>query len=254
MKHLYPHCLSRRTASWLPLVALLLVLPWAAVAAETPRAGGELVFAVAETPPSFDGHRETTFAMIHPIAPHYSTLLRFDPHNYPKIVGDVAEKWSASKDGLTVTFKLRKGIKFHDGTALTAQDVKATYDKIIFPAEGVASARKASYAMVDKIEAPDDLTVVFKLKHIAASFLANLASPWNFHLQRRKVEKRSALVREKHSGLRALSFSASMSPARTGPARKIPTIICPAGPILTATGRSSFATPRRGWRRCAAAR
>ncbi|MGZ8486281.1 MAG: hypothetical protein ACXW6R_20670, partial [Candidatus Binatia bacterium] len=79
MKHCNPHCLSRRTASWLPLVALLLVLPWAAVAAETPRPGGELVLAVAETPPSFDGHRETTFAMIHPIAPHYSTLLRFDP-------------------------------------------------------------------------------------------------------------------------------------------------------------------------------
>ena len=34
--------------------------------------------------------------MIHPIAPHYSTLLRFDPHNYPKIIGDVAEKWSFS--------------------------------------------------------------------------------------------------------------------------------------------------------------
>ena len=39
---------------------------------------------------SFDGHRETTFGMLHPVAPHYSTLLRFDPQNYPKIVGDVA--------------------------------------------------------------------------------------------------------------------------------------------------------------------
>ena len=86
-------------------------------------------------------------------------------------------------------FQIRKGIKFHDGTALTAQDVKATYDKIIFPAEGVASARKASYAMVDKIEAPDELTVVFKLKHIAASFLANLASPWNFIYSAEKLKK-----------------------------------------------------------------
>ncbi|MGH7888061.1 MAG: ABC transporter substrate-binding protein [Candidatus Binatia bacterium] len=181
--------LIRRFAMLLLSVGSLAVAPHAARAAETPRAGGELVFAVGETPPSFDGHRETTFAMLHPIAPHYSTLLRFDPHNYPKIIGDLAEKWSFSRDGLTATFKLRKGIKFHDGTPLTAQDVKATYDKIIFPPEGVASARKASYAMVAQVEAPDDLTVVFKLKHIAASFLANLASPWNFVYSAEKLKK-----------------------------------------------------------------
>lgn len=147
---------------------------------EKPRSGGELVFAVGETPPSYDGHRETTFAMLHPVAPHYSTLLRFDPQNYPKIVGDVAESWSVFKDGLTYTFKIRKGIKFHDGSLLTAKDVKATYEKIIFPPQGVASARKASYAVVDKIETPDVYTVIFHLKQPSASFLASLASPWNF--------------------------------------------------------------------------
>ena len=115
-----------------------------AAQAQTPRSGGELVFAVGGTPPSFDGHRETTFAMLHPVAPHYSTLLRFDLLNYPKVVPDVAESWSVSKDGLTYTFKIRKGIQFHDGSGLTSKDVKATYDKIIFPPQGVASARKAS--------------------------------------------------------------------------------------------------------------
>src|SRR5918993_5703330 len=130
--------------TWVLVLGALVFLPGRGFPGESPRSGGELVFAVAETPPSFDGHRETTFAMIHPIAPHYSTLLRFDPHNYPKIIGDIAESWSFSKDGLTLTVKLRKGIKFHDGSPLTAQDVKATYEKIIFPPEGVASARKAS--------------------------------------------------------------------------------------------------------------
>ena len=114
--------------------------------------GGELVFAIGELPPSYDGHRETTFATVHPVAPHYSTLLRFDPQDYPKIVGDAAESWDVSKNGLIYTFKLRKGIKFHDGSDVTSKDVKASYDKIIFPPEGVASARKASYAVVDKIE------------------------------------------------------------------------------------------------------
>jgi len=162
------------------MIALTCMIIPAAMAAEQPKAGGTLDFAVGETPPSYDGHRETTFAMLHPLAPHYSTLLRFDPENYPKIEGDVAESWTVSKDGLTYTFKIRKGIKFHDGSLLTARDVKATYDKIVFPPEGVASARKAYYAMVDKVEAPDDHTVVFRLKWPSASLLAQLASPWNF--------------------------------------------------------------------------
>src|ERR1044071_7090645 len=160
-------------------LAGLVPLAWTAETG-TPRSGGELVFAVGGTPPSYDGHRETTFAMLHPVAPHYSTLLRFDPQNYPKIVGDVAESWTISRDALTYTFKIRRGIKFHDGSELTSKDVKATYDKIIFPPEGVVSARQASYELVKSIEAPDPYTVIFHLKHLSASFLPNLASPWNF--------------------------------------------------------------------------
>ena len=178
---------------FIPLAVLLLLvfaLPYGMAAEkEKPRTGGELVFAVGETPPSYDGHRETTFAMLHPVAPHYSTLLRFDPQGYPKIIGDVGESWSVSKDGLSYTFKIRKGIKFHDGSALTAKDVKATYDKIIFPPEGVASARKASYSVVEKIETPDIYTVIFTLKHPSASFLANLASPWNFIYSAEKLRQ-----------------------------------------------------------------
>ncbi len=181
--------LCRAMVLMISLVPLVFQATAPAAEKEKPRTGGELVFAVGETPPSYDGHRETTFAMLHPIAPHYSTLLRFDPQSYPKIIGDVAESWAVSKDGLTYTFKIRKGIKFHDGSPLTAKDVKATYDKIIFPPEGVASARKGSYSMVavtalptgfGEKGAPDADTVIFRLKHPSASFLANLASPWNF--------------------------------------------------------------------------
>ena len=116
---------NRMRAIIASIVALIFLAPYGFAAQnENPRMGGELVFAVGGTPPSFDGHRETTFAMLHPIAPHYSTLLRFDPQSYPKIVGDVAESWQASKDGLTYTFKIRQGIQFHDGSVLTAKDVK----------------------------------------------------------------------------------------------------------------------------------
>jgi peptide/nickel transport system substrate-binding protein len=171
------------------LALILFQVSGPAAEKEKPRQGGELVFAVGETPPSFDGHRETTFAMLHPLAPHYSTLLRFDPQNYPKIVGDVAESWSASKDGLAYTFKIRKGIKFHDGSELTSKDIKATYDRITLPPQGVASARKAYYGMVDKIETPDSYTLVIHLKYPSASLLANLASPWNFIYKAELLEK-----------------------------------------------------------------
>ncbi|MFQ5684292.1 MAG: ABC transporter substrate-binding protein [Candidatus Binatia bacterium] len=148
--------------------------------AEKPRYGGQLVMAVPKDPPSFDGHRENTFALIHPVAPHYSLLLKFDQWHYPKIVGDLAKSWKISKDGLTYTFKIHKGVKFHDGSLLTARDIKASYDKIIFPPKGVVSARQGSYLMVKSVAAPNDSTVVFHLKWPAGSMLANLASPWNF--------------------------------------------------------------------------
>ncbi|HXJ84789.1 MAG TPA: ABC transporter substrate-binding protein [Candidatus Methylomirabilis sp.] len=148
-------------------------------AAETPRRGGVLLAVIGADPPSLDPHQESTFANIELVAPLYSTLLQLDPYHYPKIIGDVATEWKISPDGLTYTFKIRPDIKFHDGSPLTAADVKASYDKIIFPPPAVRSTRKNAYTAVTKVEAPDATTVVFKLKFPSASLLANLASPWN---------------------------------------------------------------------------
>ena len=103
----------------------------------TPKRGGTLNFAVVAEPPTTDCHATTTFAMVHPVAPQYSTLLAFTgPHDNLKIEGDLAESWEVSKDGLTYTFKLRKGVKFHDGSDFTAEDIKATYERIINPPDG----------------------------------------------------------------------------------------------------------------------
>src|SRR5512134_2065144 len=151
-------------------------------AAQTPRNGGELVFPVPSEPPSYDGHREETFGLIHPIAPFYNTLLRVDPNDVSgtKPYPSLAESWTVSADGKTYTFKLRDGVKFHDGSELTSRDVKASYDKIIFPPAGVGSTRKGQYADVASVEAPDPLTVVFKLKEQSGSFISSLLSPYNF--------------------------------------------------------------------------
>src|SRR5262249_56695750 len=96
-----------------------------------PRRGGVLLAAIGADAPSLDPHQEQTFATIQPVAPLYSTLLQIDPYNYPNVIGDVASEWKISADGLTYTFKIRSGIRFHDGSPLTAADVKASYDKII---------------------------------------------------------------------------------------------------------------------------
>ncbi|MDR7484488.1 MAG: ABC transporter substrate-binding protein [Armatimonadota bacterium] len=150
------------------------------VTAQAPRQGGILTYIVTAAPPSFDAHRETTFAMIHPIRPHYNLLVKFDTHNYPKVIPDLAESWTSSRDGMTWTFKIRQGVKFHDGSILTSRDIKASFDRIVFPPEGVISVRQAVYQGVRAIEAPDPQTVVFRLKWAVPSFLEKLASPFNW--------------------------------------------------------------------------
>jgi peptide/nickel transport system substrate-binding protein len=159
--------------------SLVSTIDGGAAATEAPRRGGVLLAVIGADPPSLDPHQESTFANIELVAPLYSTLLQVDPYHYPKIIGDIATEWKIAADGLTYTFKLHPAVRFHDGSGLTSADVKATYDKIVFPPEGVRSVRQKAYTAVERIEAPDPSTVVFRLKFPSASLLANLASPWN---------------------------------------------------------------------------
>jgi len=174
--------LMRRYLAYFAMIATVAAALAPAAAQDKPRYGGELLFAVPSEPPSYDAHREETFGIIHPMAPHYNTLLRVDPNDKTgtKPVADLAESWTVSKDGRTYTFKLRRSVKFHDGSEMTSKDVKASYDKIIFPPAGVASDRQGQYVVVEAVQAPDPYTVVFRLKWPSASFLASVASPWNW--------------------------------------------------------------------------
>src|SRR2546428_4827026 len=127
------------------LALILLVGLWAvpgALAQEKPRAGGTLRVALAGDPPSLDMHQEQTFMVTIHLSPVYNTLVMFDPHAYPKVIGDLAQSWTVSEDGLTYTFTLHQGVKFHDGSELTSADMKASWDKIISPAEVAGRQRK----------------------------------------------------------------------------------------------------------------
>jgi peptide/nickel transport system substrate-binding protein len=157
--------------------------------ADAPRRGGVLLAVIGADPPSLDPHQESTFANIELVAPLYSTLLQIDPYHYPKVVGDAAREWTIAPDGLTYTFKIHRGIRFHDGSVMTAADVKATYDKIVSPPAGVRSIRMNAYTAIRSVEAPDDETVVFRLKFSSASLLNNLASPWNVIFPKRYLDQ-----------------------------------------------------------------
>ena len=133
-----------------------------------PKSGGILEFAVTVELENYDCHANTSFAFLHPIAPHYSTLLKFDAANYPEVVGDLAESWSISPDRLTYSFKLHPNILFHDGSKLSSADVKASYERIIHPPPGVVSARQVDYVAISRIETPDPRTIVFKLAMVPA--------------------------------------------------------------------------------------
>ena len=162
--------------------------------AATPKRGGTLNFVVGSKIPSYDLHKETTFGVIHPIAPFYSLLIRINPENPQSATDFVCDLCEGSvpkptNGGKTFTFKIQKGVKFHDGTPLDSKDIKATYDKIIFPPEGVPSARKAFFKMVSSVEAPDANTVVFKLAFPSGAFIPALATPFNIVMSKAMLDK-----------------------------------------------------------------
>ncbi len=90
----------------------------------------------------------------------YNGLVKYDKDI--KLVGDLAETWDISKDGLTITFFLRKNIKWHDGAPFTSADVLFTYQKLIDP--GIKTPFSSNFQLVSKVEAPDPYTVIIRYK------------------------------------------------------------------------------------------
>jgi peptide/nickel transport system substrate-binding protein len=182
---------------WFLSVSLLVVAMASALPAgadETPKRGGTLTYMIpADAPPTLDGHRETTFATLHSVAPFYSTLIRPNPDNPSSttdFVCDLCTEMPKPTDaGKTYTFKIRDRVKFHDGSPLTADDVATSWRYIVNPPEGVTSAREGHFLMVDKVEATDPHTVVFHLKFPTTAFLPALADPFAFIYKKEILEK-----------------------------------------------------------------
>jgi peptide/nickel transport system substrate-binding protein len=147
--------------------------------AQAPKRGGILRHPVEGEPSNFDCHAAATSFSLQVLSPHYSTLLKYDRNDFSKIIGDLADSWTVSPDRLTYTFKLRPGVKFHDGSDFSSADIKATFDRLRDPPAGITSARKGQFSSIESIETPSADTVVFKLNRTNPAALIMFASPWN---------------------------------------------------------------------------
>ena len=97
------------------------------------------------------------------------------------IVPDLAVSWSWSEEGTELTFPLRQGVKWHDGWAFTAKDVKCTWDMLIGKSDEKlrVNPRKSWYRNLQEVTASGVYEVTFRLKRPQPSFLALLASGWS---------------------------------------------------------------------------
>jgi len=168
--------MSHRASTWAAFVLTLLVLSLAGPVPEAAaqKKGGVLKVGNLGEPPTLDAHW-TTATITEVLAQHiYEGLYTLDAKSQP--IPMLAEGMPAvSKDGLTYTFKLRPGIKFHNGKEMTSADVVASLNRW-----GQQSTYgKTLYARVAEVRAVDKLTVEMKLKEKTAIVLISLAVPNN---------------------------------------------------------------------------
>ncbi|MBI2907816.1 MAG: ABC transporter substrate-binding protein [Chloroflexi bacterium] len=143
-------------------------------AAEQPRYGGILNVAHHADPASYDPIQEVSTQHLAPVIPNYSGIVQHDPLEPTKVIGDLAESWASSPDGMSYTFNLYKNVKWHDGAPFTSEDARFTLEMVRTPPKGIVSPRQEWLKAVDKIEAPDRDTLRMTLKYPSASFIHNL--------------------------------------------------------------------------------
>ncbi len=142
------------------------------VSAETcPVKGGTLVWGHSETTQNLYIHQTGTISTLRILQNIHDGLVTADKDL--NIIPELAESYEVSSDGLTYTFNLRKGVKFHDGSDLTSADVKYSFETLMDPDTGAVN--KPVFNSVGSIDTPDDYTVIIKMDQINMPFLGRLA-------------------------------------------------------------------------------
>src|SRR5262245_45556048 len=166
---------SGRTLMLAVVVGFIVALQAPLDAAEQPSKGGTIIWAVHEGMPDFDIHYQGTYIAAQPIGPIYNGLLTFDMYDNEKIVGDLAEGWELAEDGKQITFALRKGVKFHDGSDFTCADAKYSLEKLTDPKRAKPGFVTIMGNVFAGATCPDDFTLVLSLKEPSAAVLTVLA-------------------------------------------------------------------------------
>jgi peptide/nickel transport system substrate-binding protein len=164
-----------------------------------PKTGGVLRYGITMRPPHFDIHQSGTINNLGSQGCMFDNLVRHDPRDSGKtIIPDLAHSWEIAKDGKTYTFFLRKGVQFHDGAELTAEDVKATFDRIAKPPQGINIPRSILFKTVGEINARDAYTVEFKLSEPRppSFMMAAIASGWNVIVRKKTLEDNNDNLRK----------------------------------------------------------
>ncbi|MBI2907458.1 MAG: ABC transporter substrate-binding protein [Chloroflexi bacterium] len=154
-------------------------------AAEQPKRGGVLNRSISADTPSYDIHQGSGLIHLAPIGPAYNGLVQYDPFQPGTVVPDLAEKWAISGDGLTYTFNLRKGVKWHDGTPFSSADVPLSIERV----KKHGSAGPGLVA-IKTVEAPDDATVKIMLSYPSASVLNYVALAWAVIMPKHILDKK----------------------------------------------------------------
>jgi peptide/nickel transport system substrate-binding protein len=163
--------------------AMLSLLAFSSVAsAAEPKQGGILRMYHRDSPGSASIHEEATYSTNIPFMPVFNNLVIYKQdvaqNSMDSIVPDLAESWAWSSDGKTLDFKLRQGVKWHDGKPFTSNDVKCTFDMVMgkSPQKFRKNPRKSWYDQVADVTAKGDFEVAFNLKRPQPALLALLAS------------------------------------------------------------------------------
>jgi peptide/nickel transport system substrate-binding protein len=163
-------------------VAMLLAASHGALAQKR---GGILQVYHQDSPASMSILEEATPSAERPMAGVFNNLVTFDPkipqNSMATIRPDLAESWTWSEDGTELTFKLRHGVKWHDGKPFTAADVKCTWDLLMGKSKDRLrlNPRKAWYQNVKEVTTKGDDEATFALNHPQPALLALFASLWS---------------------------------------------------------------------------
>lgn len=153
------------------LLLALLVLAGCGGGSGEPKAN-EFVYAAGTEPTTFDPHFITDVNTARAAMQIYETLVKWDESS--NLAPLLAESWTTSEDNMTWTFKLKEGVKFHDGAPFNAEAVKYNFDRIIDPA--IASPRSSTAGMVESVSVVSEYEVAITTKNPSGAFLAQLTS------------------------------------------------------------------------------